>query len=97
MKFSQNDMATNTRMFVLLVDRALNGTPAGQGWGAYPNLTCPQCYATHNYVALVGTKGWTCKSCSLFYPELKWQSSQRGDEGSTLWPVGWMYAEISKN
>jgi hypothetical protein len=93
-----NVLAINTDDLIRLVDRARNGTPPGEGWGLYEDVTCDHCGMLWNAVAMLGTKGKECPYCGHLDPNYHWLTdfTLPGD-GVFLNPVGWEYAQISHN
>jgi hypothetical protein len=85
--------------FIVLVDRAENGTPAGMGWGTYENVLCECCGKTFTTVAKTGTRGLVCPHCNDIIPDYLWLEALNGvyGEGSFLNPVGWEYASMNRN
>jgi hypothetical protein len=92
-------MATSTIELQVLVDRARNGTPAGEGWGIYQNVFCFECGAIWIQVAMMGTRGKACPYCGHFDPDYTWRPEWTGigGDGVYLNPVGWVGAEIILN
>ncbi len=86
--------------FTILVDRFYNGTPAGPGWGSYPDVRCAECGRRFRTSEKLGTKGYWCPRCGYHDPGFMWLWSGPEEvygEGSTLCPVGWQYSRFSKN
>lgn len=85
--------------FCVLLDRSMNGTPAGRGWGVYEDIRCPYCGYTRTEIALLGTRCVTCPVCGNTDRRIRFFDSGgfgNGD-GSCLCPVGWMDTIIHSN
>jgi hypothetical protein len=95
---SRKDLLTADE-FLMLVDRARNGTPAGRGWGVYNHVVCPNCCIPSMVIAAMGTRGYFCPRCGDKDHKRVWLDQlplQAGDT-STLLPVGWERARLSMN
>ncbi len=98
MRSWRKDLTITTTEFVILADRARNGTPPGPGWGTYLEVVCDLCGYTWTEVAMIGSKGKTCPLCGVEDVEFVWGSDlDFGGDGSFLQPVGWKYATINHN
>lgn len=87
---SNSTISINIDEFIVLVDRSINKTPAGRGWGVFPNVHCPYCGYTRTERAHLGTRGITCPVCSNTDRRICFfdNGNFRKGDGAYLCPVG---------
>ena len=95
----RSGMDISIHEFFTLIERRVEGTPLGRGWGLYMDQNCEECGFTWDHHAIVGSKGRICPRCGAIEPDWLWQGmdNQMPCDGAWLDPVGWQKARIIQN